>query len=74
MDSASGQHDGDDSDRAYRPLRLGSAILGAHRHICVEIMRTHPVLQENPFFVPPEEFVRELHERRAGNARLVSGT
>lgn len=34
-------------------------------------MRTHPmiiiggVLQENPFFVPPDEFLRELRERRA---------
>jgi hypothetical protein len=38
-------------------------------------MRTHPmiiiggILQENPFFVPPDEFLRELHERHAsGNA------
>ena len=37
----------------------------------VDIMRTHPmiiiggILQQNPFFVPPEEFLRELHERRA---------
>jgi len=34
-------------------------------------MRTHPViiiggvLQENPFFVPPDEFLRQLRERRA---------
>ena len=33
-------------------------------------MRTHPmvvvggVLQENPFFVPPDEFLAELRERR----------
>jgi hypothetical protein len=33
-------------------------------------MRTHPmiiiggILQENPFFVPPDEFLRELRERR----------
>jgi hypothetical protein len=32
-------------------------------------MRTHPmiiiggILQENPFFVPPDEFLRELRER-----------
>jgi hypothetical protein len=32
-------------------------------------MRTHPmiiiggVLQENPFFVPPDEFLRELRKR-----------
>jgi hypothetical protein len=38
----------------------------------VDIMRTHPmviirgILQENPFFVPPKEFLRELRERRAG--------
>jgi len=35
-------------------------------------MRTHPMiviggmLQENPFFVPPDEFLRELRERRLG--------
>jgi hypothetical protein len=39
--------------------------------IVVDIMRTHPmiiiagVLQENPFFVPPDDFLRELRERRA---------
>ena len=33
-------------------------------------MRTYPmiiisgILQENPFFVPPDEFLRELRERR----------
>jgi len=38
----------------------------------VDIMRTHPmiiiggVLQENPFFVPPDEFLRELQERATG--------
>jgi len=37
----------------------------------VDIMRTHPmsiiggILQQNPFFVPPEEFLRELRGRRA---------
>jgi hypothetical protein len=36
----------------------------------VDIMRTHPmiiiggILQHNPFFVPPEEFLREVRERR----------
>jgi hypothetical protein len=35
------------------------------------IMRTHPmvivvgILQENPFYVSPEEFLGELRERRA---------
>lgn len=37
----------------------------------IDIMRTHPmiiiggILQQNPFFVPPEEFLPELRERRA---------
>jgi hypothetical protein len=36
----------------------------------LDIMRTHPmviiggVLQENPFFVPPDEMLAELRERR----------
>ena len=36
----------------------------------IDIMRTHPmiiiggILQHNPFFVPPEEFLREIRERR----------
>jgi hypothetical protein len=39
--------------------------------IVIDVMRTHPlvilggVLQENPFFVPPEEFLRELRDRKA---------
>jgi hypothetical protein len=38
----------------------------------VDIMRTHPmiivggILQQNPFFVPPEEFLIELKTRRTG--------
>jgi MEDS: MEthanogen/methylotroph, DcmR Sensory domain len=38
----------------------------------IDIMRTHPmviiggILQQNPFFVPPPEFLREFRERRAG--------
>lgn len=37
----------------------------------IDIMRTHPmvivggILQRNPFFVPPEEFLAELRKRRA---------
>jgi len=37
----------------------------------VDIMRTHPmiiiggILQQNPFFAPPDEFLRELRQRRA---------
>ena len=37
----------------------------------IDIMRTHPmvivggILQQNPFFVPPNEFLREFRQRRA---------
>jgi hypothetical protein len=40
----------------------------------IDIMRTHPmviiggILHQNPFFVPPEEFLPELRERRAARA------
>jgi hypothetical protein len=39
--------------------------------VAMDVMRTHPmviiggILQENPFFVPPDEFLRELGERRS---------
>lgn len=38
----------------------------------MDMMRTHPIviiggiLQHNPFFVPPQEFLREIRGRRAG--------
>jgi hypothetical protein len=38
-------------------------------NVVMDILRTHPfvivggILQENPFYVPPEEFVEELRER-----------
>jgi hypothetical protein len=44
----------------------------------IDIMRTHPmviiggILQQNPFFVPPDVFLRELHERRASGATAAS--
>jgi MEDS: MEthanogen/methylotroph, DcmR Sensory domain len=44
--------------------------------VAFDVMRTHPmviiggVLQENPFFVPPDQFLLELRERRL--ARQVS--
>ena len=40
----------------------------------MDILRTHPmviiggILQENPFFVPPDEFLRELRERAGQNS------
>jgi len=44
--------------------------------IAIDIMRTHPVviiggvLQENPFFVPPEQLLAELRERRSSRANV----
>ncbi|MEA2641161.1 MAG: hypothetical protein QOF51_2555 [Chloroflexota bacterium] len=41
--------------------------------IVIDILRTHPtvvvggVLQENPFYVPPDDFLRELQARHLGN-------
>ena len=46
----------------------------------MDIMRTHPmviiggVLQENPFFVPPDEFLLELRERGAYRDGLQTPT
>ena len=43
----------------------------------MDILRTHPmviiggILQENPFFVPPDEFLRELRERAGQNSPLT---
>jgi hypothetical protein len=39
--------------------------------VVMDVMRTHPavivggILQENPFFVPPDQFLREMRERRS---------
>jgi len=48
--------------------------------VAMDIMRTHPaviiggVLQENPFFVPPDQFLLEIRERRSvrKSARFAS--
>jgi MEDS: MEthanogen/methylotroph, DcmR Sensory domain len=45
--------------------------------VAMDIMRTHPLviigglLRENPFFIPPEQFLEELRERRS--ARMNAG-
>jgi hypothetical protein len=50
---------------AYDTAKFGGGIM-------IDIMRTHPmiiiggVLQENPFFVPPDEFLGELQKRATG--------
>jgi MEDS: MEthanogen/methylotroph, DcmR Sensory domain len=44
----------------------------------IDIMRTHPmviiggIVQRNPFFVPPSEFLREIRERRTGPSASTS--
>ena len=46
--------------------------------VAMDIMRTHPVaiigglLRENPFFVPPEQFLAEMRERRS--TRMTAGS
>ena len=47
-------------------------------HIVMDILRTHPmvliggIIHENPFFVPPDEFLRELRERRAPRTNVAA--
>jgi hypothetical protein len=48
--------------------------------VVVDVMRTHPVivkggiLQHNPFFAPPDVFLRELRERREGERSSFTST
>jgi hypothetical protein len=47
-------------------------------NLIIDVMRTHPmiliggIVQENPFFVPPDEFLRELRERRASRPKVAT--
>ena len=47
-------------------------------NLIIDVMRTHPMIliggtvQENPFFVPPDEFLRELRERRASQGKAAA--
>jgi MEDS: MEthanogen/methylotroph, DcmR Sensory domain len=42
--------------------------------IVMDVLRTHPmiivggILQQNPFYMQPQEFLQELHQRRAKQA------
>jgi hypothetical protein len=46
----------------YEAAKFGGGIM-------MDILRTHPmaiiggVLRENPFYVPPDEFLKEFHAR-----------
>jgi len=59
--------DGDPVICVYDLTRWGGQAL-------VDTVRSHPliiiggILHENPFFVPPDEFLRELRDRRAAGA------
>src|SRR3954447_11531763 len=53
---------------AYDLTKFGAGVM-------IDVLRTHPlviiggILQENPFFAPPDEFLREIRERDAPTAR-----
>ena len=53
---------------AYDLTKFGAGVM-------MDVLRTHPlvilggILQENPFFVPPDELLREIRERDAPIAR-----
>src|SRR6266481_8734713 len=48
--------------------------------VALDIMRTHPLviigglLRENPFFVPPDQFLNEIRERRSARKATASRT
>lgn len=54
----------------YNPAKFGATV-------AMDIMRTHPLviigglLRENPFFVPPEQFLDEMRERRLARATVA---
>jgi len=45
--------------------------------VAMDIMQTHPLviigglLRENPFFVPPDEFLVEIRERRLARSQMT---
>ena len=60
--------------RTVRPIVCTYDLTKFGVETVVGVLRTHPaiiiggILQENPFFVPPEEFLKELREKRSGQA------
>jgi hypothetical protein len=54
----------------YNPSKFGAAV-------AMDIMRTHPLviigglLRENPFFVPPEQFLDEMRMRRLARTSVA---
>jgi hypothetical protein len=57
------------ADRPVNPVICTYDMSRFSPEFLVQVMRTHPLtlvdglLQENPFFVPPEEFARDAHAR-----------
>jgi hypothetical protein len=56
----------------HDPVICTYALSKFNANVAIDIMRTHPmviidgVLQENPFFVPPDQFLLELRQRGIG--------
>jgi hypothetical protein len=56
---------------AYDLSKFGASVV-------MEALRTHPVviiggiLQENPYFIPPDQFLLELRERRSARKRAAT--
>ena len=54
----------------YNPTKFGASV-------AMDIMRTHPLviigglLRENPFFVPPEQFLEEMRVRRQARSAMA---
>jgi hypothetical protein len=46
--------------------------------VVMDILRTHPMviiggmLQENPLYIPPDEFLREIHNRKQVNSATIN--
>ena len=57
--------------RYYAPVICAYDLSKFSASVVMDVMRTHPmviiggVLQENPFFVPPDQFLLEIRERRS---------
>ena len=57
-------------DGPYNPAICTYDLKRFRGDIVIDVMRTHPlaiiggVLQENPFFVPPDEFLEQLRKKR----------
>jgi hypothetical protein len=70
--------EGENMETAGHPPNLTRNTFGQHGHICAFFnsidMRTHPLviigglLQQNPFFVPPDQLLLEIRDRESSTA------